>query len=63
MNNQELERLAKLGKALEFLYSKRAVLIYDIKENRKGEIWYCNRIKTLEEVFGVDGLKLTREDG
>ena len=51
MNNQELERLAKLGKALEFLYSKRAILIYDIKENRKGEIWHCNRIKTLEDVL------------
>ena len=51
VDNQELERLVKLGKALELLYSKGAVLIYDIKEDRKGEIWYCNRIKTLEDVL------------
>ena len=48
---EELERLAKIGKATEKVYSKGAFLIYDVVENYDGTIERYNCDETIEELL------------
>ena len=48
---QELERLAKIGRATEKAYSKGAFLIYDVVENDDGTIERYNCDETIEELL------------
>ena len=48
---EELERLARKGKALEKAYSKGAFLIYDVAENYDGTIERYNCDETIEELL------------
>ena len=49
---EELERLAKIGKAMEKAYSEGAFLIYDVAENYDGTIERYNCDETIEELLG-----------
>ena len=49
---EELERLARIGKAIEKAYSKGAFLIYDVVENDDGTIERYNYDETIEELLG-----------
>ena len=48
---EELERLARIGKAIEKAYSKGAFLIYDVVENYDGTIERYNCDETIEELL------------
>ena len=48
---EELERLAKIGRATEKAYSKGAFLIYDVVENDDGAIERYNCDETIEELL------------
>ena len=48
---EELERLAKIGRATEKAYSKGAFLIYDVVENDDGTIERYNHDETIEELL------------
>lgn len=48
---QELERLAKIGRATERAYSNGAFLIYDVVENHDGSIERYNYDGTIEEIL------------
>ena len=49
---EELERLARIGKAMEKAYSEGAFLIYDVAENHDGTIERYNCDETIEELLG-----------
>ena len=49
---EELERLAKIGRATEKAYSEGAFLIYDVVENDDGTIERYNYDETIEELLG-----------
>ena len=49
---EELERLARIGRATEEAYSKGAFLIYDVVENDDGTIERYNCDETIEELLG-----------
>ena len=49
---EELERLARIGRATEKAYSKGAFLIYDVVENDDGTIERYNYDETIEELLG-----------
>lgn len=49
---EELERLARIGRATEKAYSKGAFLVYDVVENDDGTIERCNYDETIEELLG-----------
>ena len=48
----ELERLARIGRATEKAYSNGAFLIYDVVENYDGTIERYNYDETIEELLG-----------
>ena len=48
---EELERLAKIGRATEKAYSKGAFLIYDVAENYDGTIERYDHDETIEELL------------
>ena len=58
---EELERLAKIGRATEKAYSKGAFLIYDVVENYDGTIERYNYDETIEELLGW--LESTESEG
>ena len=49
---EELERLARIGRATEKAYSKGAFLIYDVVGNYDGSIERYNYDGTIEELLG-----------
>ena len=49
---EELERLARIGRATEKAYSKGVFLIYDVVENDDGTIERYNCDETIEELLG-----------
>ena len=49
---EELERLARIGRATEKAYSNGAFLIYDVVENDDGTIERHNYDETIEELLG-----------
>ena len=49
---EELERLARIGRATEKAYSNGAFLIYDVVENDDGTIERYNCDETIEELLG-----------
>ena len=49
---EELERLARIGRATEKAYSNGAFLIYDVVENDDGTIERYNYDETIEELLG-----------
>ena len=49
---EELERLARIGRATEKAYFKGAFLIYDVAENYDGTIEKYNYDETIEELLG-----------
>ena len=48
---EELERLAKIGRATEKAYSNGAFLAYDVAENYDGTIERYNCDETIEELL------------
>jgi predicted house-cleaning NTP pyrophosphatase (Maf/HAM1 superfamily) len=48
---EELERLAKIGKAIEKAYSKGAILIYDIEEDYIGSVIQYNYDETIDDIL------------
>ena len=48
---EELERLAKIGRATEKAYSNGAFLIYDVVENYDGTIERYNYDETIKELL------------
>ena len=49
---EELERLARIGRATEKAYSNGAFLIYDVAENYDGTIERYDYDETIEELLG-----------
>lgn len=48
----ELERLARIGRATEKAYSNGAFLVYDVAKNYDGTIEIYNHDETIEELLG-----------